>query len=165
MLECNWKVYADNYLDDGDIDLEVGLSAYYTGSPGIEMGTFEQPYEDSLGNVQVIEYNECSMIGSRSQQGAHSGRGTMEYCDLDTSLHEGREYTILLRTWSVPFDDFLLSYAFAVFEGPCGDGIGNSAIECLLPGEGGNEGFDELEAAFCEGTQAQFCLENPNLCG
>ena len=35
--------------DDGDIDMMAGLSAHYTGTAGVEMGTFETPYVDALG--------------------------------------------------------------------------------------------------------------------
>ncbi|MCB9762697.1 MAG: hypothetical protein H6739_23050 [Alphaproteobacteria bacterium] len=168
--------YADNYLDDGDLDLEVGLSAYYTGSPGIEIGTFEQPYEDSLGNIITIEFNECTMVGRQSQTGAHAGRATAEYCTIDTSLHPDREYTIVLRTWSMPKDDYLLSYAVGVVDGPCNtSGVlnpgGVSNPECVFPGEARDEdgqpldGFQALEAAYCAGTQHEFCADNPGLCG
>lgn len=160
--------YPDNVSDDGDIDIEVGLSAYYTGSPGIEMGTFEQPYEDSLGNQVTIEFNECLMVGSRGQTGAHAGRATPEYCTIDTSLHPGRQYTVVLRTWSLPTDDGILDYGVAVFEGSCSSGItptGVSNVECTMPGESQEEGFPELEAAFCAGEQAAFCEENPGMCG
>lgn len=168
-------IYADNYLDDGDIDLEVGLSAYYTGSPGIEMGTFEQPYEDSLGNMVTIEFNECVLVGTRGQVGAHAGRARPEYCTIDTSLHPDRQYTVALTTWSVPKDDYLLSYAVAVFEGACNaqalDPAGAGDIECALTGEAMDEdgttrqGYAELEEAFCAGAQAEFCEANPGMCG
>ena len=161
-------VYPDNVGDDGDIDIEVGLSAYYTGSPGIEMGTFEQAYEDSLGNQITIEFNECLMSGSLGQLGAHAGRATPEYCTIDTSLHPGRQYTVVLRTWSLPTDDSILDYGVAVFEGSCSSGVtpsGVANIECTMPGESQEEGFPELEAAFCVGEQAAFCEENPGMCG
>ncbi|MCB9795514.1 MAG: hypothetical protein H6741_22640 [Alphaproteobacteria bacterium] len=177
--------YADNYLDDGDMDLEVGLSAYYTGSPGLEMGTFEQPYEDSLGNMVTIEFNECVLVGSRSQVGAHAGRARPEYCTIDTSLHPDRQYTVALTTWSVPKDDYLISYAVAVFDGACDDtfevGANNRIplldpaqlgdVECALLGESRDEdgniraGFDDLELAFCAGEQAEYCEANPGMCG
>ncbi len=155
--------YPDNYLDDGDIDLEVGLSANYTGSPGIEIGDFEAVYEDSLGTESYIEFNECAIGGYLGQTDAHSGRGTVESCTIDTSGRAGKEYTVVLNTWSVPFDDFLLSYAFAVVEGDCGS-IG-ALDECALPNESLSETFGALEAAFCDGEQYTFCTNNPTLCG
>ena len=175
--------YPDNYYDDGDIDIEVGLTAYYTGSPGYEMGDFAAIYEDSLGNEVRLEFNECFMPGYGSQPDAHAGRGALEYCTIDTSIHPGKSYTIVLNAYSVPLDDGLLDYALAVVDGPCSD-IGQAAgglDECLLPREsrvpgeddngdidplGGAEAdFDLLEQAFCNGEIYEFCSDNPDLCG
>lgn len=160
--------WPDNISDDGDVDIEVGLSAYYTGSPGLEIGTFEQPYEDSLGNQITVGFNECTMVGSRGQTGAHAGRSTPEYCTIDTSLHPGRQYTVVVRTWSLPVDDGILSYGVAIFEGECSGGVtpsGVSNVECTMPTESDAEGFSDLEEAFCRGEQATFCEENPSYCG
>ena len=88
----------------------MGLSSNYTGTPDLEMGDFEQAYEDSLGNVVTVNTNECVFVGSRGQNGAHAGRATPEYCTVDTALHPDRRYTIALDTWSLPMDDDLLSF-------------------------------------------------------
>lgn len=161
-LKDKWS-YPDNFEDDGDIDLEVGLSANYTGSPGVEIGGFEAVYEDSLGTATYIEFNECAIGGAQGQSDSHAGRATVEYCTISTSGRAGKEYTVVLNTWSVPFDDFLLSYAFAVVDGACGN-IG-SLDECTLPNETGTDAFAALEEAYCDGEQKTFCENNPSLCG
>ena len=38
--------YPDFYNDDGDVDLFAGMSSYYTGSPGIDIGDFTGYYTD-----------------------------------------------------------------------------------------------------------------------
>ncbi len=155
--------YPDNYNDDGDVDIEAGLSAFYTGSPGVEMGDFEGVYEDSLGNQIYIEYNECTIIDTFGDPFGHAGRGTFEYCTIDTSAHAGKEYTIVMNTWSIPLDDDLLSYAFAIVDGAC-DSVGE-LNECTLSNEVRDDNFSELESAFCAGEQAEYCEANPDMCG
>lgn len=157
-------VCEDNNYDDGDLDLEVGLSAYYNGTPGVSIGNFEQVYEDSLGNEVVFEANECQMIGFRGQAGAHAGRATPEFCAIDTSLHPGRDYTVLLRLWSVPADDFVVHYAASVVEidgDDCSDAISAVAAdpECVLQNEGTGEGFGALEELYCNGELDSLCTE------
>jgi hypothetical protein len=172
--------YPDNYQDDGDIDLEVGLSAFYTGSPGVEMGGFEAVYEDSLGTEVFIEYNECTIFNYLSDPEGHAGRGTVESCTIDTSAHPGKSYTVVLTTWSLPIDDDLLQYAFAIFDGDCSS---VSIDECFLPGEVNAVGqtpadetpgeeaeerqtmYSELEQAYCNGEQNIWCEENADWCG
>ncbi|MED5374721.1 MAG: hypothetical protein VX899_27125 [Myxococcota bacterium] len=162
--------YADNTDDDGDIDLSVGLSSNYTGTPDLEMGDFEQAYEDSLGNVVTVNTNECVFVGSRGQNGAHAGRATPEYCTVDTALHPDRRYTIALDTWSLPMDDDLLSFGLIVAEGACSDLIDTLAVECVVPNEACSPereaagdckaretAFGLAEAAYCAGEQATFC--------
>ena len=167
--------YQDNYKDDGDIDLEVGLTAYYTGSPGYEMGDFAAVYEDSLGNEVRLEFNECYMAGYGNLPNAHGGRGAIEYCTIDTSVHPGKSYTVVLNTFSVPLDDALVDYAFAIVEGACND-IASSIgglTECTMPAEAREaddmavpyEPFESLETAFCNNNLFAFCSANPHLCG
>ena len=150
-------IMKDNTSDDGDLDLSVGLSANYTGTPGYEMGNFEQAYEDSLGAQVTVNTNECALVGSRGQTGAHSGRATPEFCEIDTTLHPGREYTIALDTWSLPLDDDLLSFGLAVIEGSC-DGVQDAARvtdwECVIPGESCTP--DELETDNCNVRESSF---------
>ena len=168
-------VFPDNYRDDGDIDIEVGLTAYYTGSPGYEMGDFAAIYEDSLGNEVRLEFNECFMPGYGSTVDAHAGRAALEYCTIDTSVHPGKSYTVVLNAYSVPLDDGLLDYAVAIVDGACSD-IGQAAgglDECLLPSEARSkddldlpdDNFDDLEQAYCAGNIYEFCTSNPSLCG
>jgi hypothetical protein len=155
----------DNNYDDGDLDLEVGLSAYYNGTPGVTIGNFEQVYEDSLGNEVVFEANECQMTGAQGQAGAHAGRATPEFCEIDTSLHPGRDYTVLLRLWSVPIDDYVVHYAATVVELGAGDTCAElvSAVaadpECALENEGTGEGFSTLEELYCAGELDSLCTE------
>ena len=167
--------YPDNYRDDGDLDIQVGLTAYYTGSPGYEMGDFAAIYEDSLRNEVELEFNECFMPGYGSTTDAHAGRAAIEYCTIDTSVHPGKSYTVVLNAFSVPLDDALLDYAIAVVDGNCSD-IGQSAgglNECLLPQEARlrddlsqpNGDFSMLESAYCNGEVYAFCNDNPDLCG
>ena len=71
--------YPDHYDDDGDIDMFAGLSSYYNGSPGKELGDFTGYYTDSLGTTVEIEYGECFQTGFPSGMNtAHAGRGTTE---------------------------------------------------------------------------------------
>ncbi len=176
----NSYAYPDNVWDDGDLDLEVGLSAFYTGSPGVELGDFKAVFEDSLGNESYIEFNECTIADWYGQSGGHAGRGSVEFCTIDTSAHPGKEYTIVLETFSLPLDDFSLGYGLVVFEGDCNSvndvgyrvtsPAGNSVTisasyptgECLLRNEAGSADFTELELAYCADEQTYYCCTNPD---
>lgn len=165
--------YADNTDDDGDLDLSVGLSANYTGTPDLEMGNFEQAYEDSLGNVVTVNTNECVFLNRNGQPGAHAGRATPELCNVNTALHPDREYTIALDTWSLPMDDDLLSFGLLVVEGVCSDLITDAGVglsECIIPNESCTPqreasgecrarelNFEEAEKAYCWGGQGLWC--------
>jgi hypothetical protein len=84
--------YPDMEEDDGDIDIFAGLSSYYTGSPGVELGNFKGFYTDSLGTQIEIEYGECFQFGAQSgMTNAHAGRAMPEYCTIDTTDNEGKE--------------------------------------------------------------------------
>ena len=159
--------YPDNYLDDGDLDIYAGLSATYTGSPGLELGDFVGQYTDSLGNITEIEYNLCQHVGTDGESFVHAGKGAPEWCEIDTEEREGIEYTVLLRTFSLPIDDDILSFGLAVFDGSC-----TNLTECTIPGEsrsdedGSREGqFRALESAFCDNEQSEYCEANPGMCG
>lgn len=159
--------YPDLEEDDGDIDMFAGLSAYYTGSPGVEIGDFTGFYTDSLGNQIEIEYGLCTQVGAQGQDDSHSGRATAEYCTIDTSAYAGVEFTVVLETFSVPLDDGLLSFGVMAREGSCA-GIS----ECTLLGESldadGNVNActPQLEAAFCgQQTLESFCCVHPEMCG
>ena len=152
--------YTDHYEDDSDLDMSAGLTAYYTGSPGVEMGSFEAVYTDAQSVDHVLEFNECVQAGPQTDS-VHSGRGTVEHCELDTSLHPGVKYTVVLDTFALPHDDSIANFGVAAFGVPC-DRIEIS--ECTIPDEvhavndvegmvptEGKAWFPELESVFCEG--------------
>jgi len=162
-------VYPDNVRDDGDMDLFAGLSSYYTGSPGIDLGDFKGYYTDSLGHTVAIEYSECSQNGLNGLTDAHAGRGSPEYCTIDTSLRKGVAFTVVLQTFETPLDDGVLSFGAMVVDGKCSD---VKVSECTIPGEAlvaetGEEvsGFAALEAAFCQEDMLTYCCANPDMCG
>jgi len=133
--------WPDNFLDDGDIDLYAGVSVYYSGSPGFEMGGFEVRYQDDLGNEIPVEFNECTIVApDYPNGGAHSGRAMPEYCTL-RSTQTDVDYTVVLETFSPPADDNRLGYGLLFVDGPCDDveaiiqtnALNNS--ECLILGE------------------------------
>ena len=152
--------YPDNYVDDGDLDLSAGLAANYTGSPGLELGNFQGQYTDSLGNVVEIEYDLCVMTDYYGDYPAHAGRAAPEYCSIDTEGREGIEYTVVLKTFSTPLDDSILSFATGVYAGRCED-----IDECTITGESPKDGFEAAEQAFCNTQMAEFCEQNPEWCG
>jgi len=162
--------YPDFYNDDGDIDLFSGMSSYYTGSPGIEIGDFTGYYTDSKGELIEIQYGECTQNGSQMSgiTNAHSGRGTVEFCSIDTDQKEGIEYTVVLETFSVPLDDGVLSFGVAVVDERCPR---LDTSECFIRGESFTESgstrtcTDKMEAAQCEGALGSFCCANPEMCG
>ena len=169
--------YPDNIFDDGDIELSVGLSAHYTGSPGVEIGDFQVSYTDSLGNEIPLQLSVCTNIGVRGQTGAHAGRGFPEYCSIEDS-DEGVSYTAVMQTFSTPLDDDRLGYGLVLWEGNCDDLLeswgggsnGESAAqECVLTGEsifpvgdpGPWYGYDGSRAwNGSEIAEAEFCLDS-----
>jgi hypothetical protein len=172
--------YPDFYNDDGDLDLFAGMSSYYTGSPGLEIGDFTGFYTDSQGQLIEIQYGECTQNGS-SMSGitnAHAGRGTVEFCTIDTDQKEGIEYTVVIETFNVPLDDGVLSFGVAVVNERCAR---LDTSECFIRGESfcseddpdcktGLNGktrscTDKIEAAQCEGMLGTFCCANPEMCG
>jgi hypothetical protein len=180
--------YSDNYDDDGDIDLFAGISAFYTGSPGVEMGDFYGVYTDSQGQQVSIAYNECLQNGAK--QGfteSHSGRGTPEFCTLDTEEREGVEFTVAMQTFAVPLDDGKLDFVAAVVGANCSDlALSAPKYECKYHGERfqrDDESDDDyaitvlgMEDAYCSVDPetdgpglAQYCCEHddeyPDLCG
>jgi hypothetical protein len=114
-------LYEDLLQDDGDVDLEAGLTAAYTGSPGVTIGEFEVAYTDEAGVEHQIPANDCATTGYGGTPDVHSGRATYESCVLNTAGHQGASYTILLKTFMLPLDDSILNFGLAVFEGDCAD--------------------------------------------
>lgn len=173
--------YNDIYTDDGDLDLSVGLTAYYTGSPGIEIGDFNAVYDDPSGVEHTLAFNECVQTGYNGIRPVHAGRATVEFCQIDTSLREGIMYTAVLETFALPIDDSKLNFGTLVFDGPCGElpwrdsnnALQTGPTECVIPNEVGNADANglpdnklwvpELEAAMCTGNKKlnKFCEENP----
>jgi hypothetical protein len=171
--------YDDVYSDDGDIDISVGLTAYYTGSPGEEIGDFQAVYTDPAGVSHELEFNECVQTGYFGDP-AHAGRATVEYCEIDTSLRPGIMYTVVLETFALPIDDSVLSFGTMVFDGRCDDvvwtddegGTSEGVTECAIPNEvehadpnglpEGKEWFPDLERAFCagKGKVNSYCGDN-----
>lgn len=184
-------VYADYQADDGDIDMFAGLTSYYTGSPGVELGDFTGYYTDSLGRQIEIEYGECTQNSTVSDiTNAHAGRATPEYCTIDTELREGVEFTVMLETFSVPLNDGTLSFGAMAVEGTCRRLNGTGIDECTIKGESLDPENGEvlscseaLETAYCmtaDDTETDterawldqgysmltaFCCANPGVCG
>lgn len=178
--------YSDLEEDDGDIDLFAGLSSYYTGSPGVELGNFRGFYTDSLGNSVEIEYGECFQYGAQTgMNNAHAGRAAAEYCAINTSNREDKLYTVVLESFSIPLDDGAMGFGAMVLQGGCSDYV---IDECTLYGEGLTERRDtdgeiivsettgladafaktctvQLEQASCNGYLQQFCCEYKYMCG
>jgi hypothetical protein len=161
--------YPDKYNDDGDLDLFAGMSSYYTGSPGVEIGDFTGYYTDSRGQVVEIEYGACFQTGSQTgMDNAHAGRGTPEYCNVNTDQKEGVEFTVVLDSFSLPVDDGVLSFGVAVVNERCSR-IDKS--ECFVKGESldakgkSKTCTDKLEEAQCNATLGAFCCANPRMCG
>ena len=160
--------YPDFFNDDGDLDLYGGMSSYYTGSPGVEIGDFKGFYTDSKGELIEIEYGECNQSGYNGVDGAHAGRGTSEFCTINTDQQEGVEFTVVMETWSVPLDDGVLSFGVTVMNERC-PRVDTS--ECFMLNESleddGSPRYctDKLEQAQCNGRLGDFCCANPTMCG
>ncbi len=160
--------YPDYFDDDGDLDLYGGMSSYYTGSPGVEIGDFRGFYTDSKGELIEIQYGECNQTGYGGVDGAHAGRAKPEFCTIDTDQQEGVEFTIVMETWAVPLDDGVLSFGVAVMNERC-PRVDTS--ECFIRTESldadGNPKActDKLEFAQCDGKLGSFCCANPEMCG
>jgi len=168
--------YDDAYRDDGDLDMTAGLSAYYTGSPGVEIGGFEATYSDAAGADHTLQFNECLQYGYFGDP-AHAGRGAVESCTIDTSLRAGISFTGVLETFALPIDDSILNFGVMVYDGACGslpwwDPYGNSesgefvsgSTECVLGNEVGLAEPDgvtpetkswaiDMEIAYCAGSK------------
>lgn len=106
-----------NHLDDGDMDLEVGRAADYTGTPGLSMGAFAGEYVDALGIEHTLDQNLCIQIDLFGLPGAHAGAAQPEYCTIETDLNV--PYVLQGETFSVPPDDEMLTVAILVSNGVC----------------------------------------------
>src|SRR5690606_34956545 len=170
--------YPDNLKDDGDLDLEVGLSIYYNGSPEEEIGDFAIRYDDALGNPVEIELNVCVIPTLISSSNGHAGRGAVEYCTIFNTQPD-ESYTVKKSAWSVPTDDDRLGFGVLLADGTCTNlrdtlGVSNDTalMECVIPGEAIDyvaadgegpwvgadnvpsvEGSREHEQAYCDGER------------
>ena len=146
----------DDYLhDDGDLDLLLGMSADYSGTPGEVMGTFKRTFVDPLGVEREADFNLCIQYDSDGITGGTAGRATPEWCTVETVADV--EYTVALLTFSVPMDDDSLRFALQLREGECPV----SVDECTLRGDAdpaavtlqvGNfeYNYDDLEERYCD---------------
>lgn len=170
-------LYADQPEDDGDVDMQVGLTAAYSGSPGVSIGEFEVAYTDAAGVEHSIPANDCSISGFQGAVDVHAGRGAVEACEVNTGGHQGASYTILLKTFVLPVDDSILNFGLAVFEGECidvpqrygkdatGAGECTLAAENLLgvpdalagPGADGTDPCDDPETWYWGCYEDRFC--------
>jgi hypothetical protein len=166
----------DFHDDDGDLDMNVGLSSYYTGSPGVELGDFRGLFTDSLGRTIEIEYGECIQRGSPYPGEHHGGRGTLEYCDINVEGRQGLQFTVVLESFSVPLNDGALGYGTLVYGGKCTELVSSPREEQVIPEESlvpepPDEGdFDtrectkNLELAVATGVEQEFCCVHPEMC-
>lgn len=143
-----WR-YPDNYHDDGDIDLRVGLSVYYTGTVGQEMGDFRVGYQDSLANPVEIDLVACTITADvlGPTPGPTAGRGAPEYCTI-FNTQPGVRYTVAMQVFSTPPDDSRLGLGFVLADGPCG-----ALISAVSPAGGavGSQGYNEECVVIGEG--------------
>lgn len=159
--------YDDSYADDSDLDMDVGLTAYYTGSPGVEIGDFNGEYTDPSGITHVLAANEC-VQGGYTGDSVHPGRGSVESCPISTDQRAGISFTGMVRTFQLPNDDSIANFALAVFEVPGGDRAACTTLsvgECTFPDEHGlgvGDDRSEVEQAFCGGARKlnDYCAEH-----
>ena len=167
-------IYPDFHDDDGDLDLFAGMSSYYTGSPGVELGDFRGFYTDSLGRTIEIEYGECEQRGMNFGE-HHAGRAALEFCEIDVSGRSGVQFTVVMETFSVPLNDGSLSYGTIVYGGKCSDIVPTPGEELVIPQESldpsGKPGSfttractAELEIAVAGEVEQSFCCAHPGLC-
>lgn len=138
---AKWS-YPDNVWDDGDLDLRVGLSVYYTGSPN-RVGDFVVTYEDELGNPVEIALQDCPNAPAPSvfNDFVDAGRGAPEFCTI-SNTEPGISYTIALTSWATPVDDDRLAYGLLLVNGTC-DQLINTAGRGTAPGQDVNEANNE----------------------
>lgn len=162
--------YQDKYTDDGDMDLDVGLTAYYSGSPGSEIGDFNAVYSDPSGVDHTLAFNECFQAGYNGDS-VHAGRGAVESCEIDTRERAHISYTGAIKTFVLPIDDSIGNFAIGIFD--VGDGKCSNlkvsgedgATECTFPNEtnmGAPWDYSDLEAAYCKGSAAvnSYCKDH-----
>ncbi len=152
-----WNPFMDDFPhDDGDIDLQAGLAAFYTGTPGEELGDFFGSFPDSNGVDRAVDLNLCLMNDLHGIAGGTAGRGTPEWCSFETQA--GVDYRSVLRVFSGPVDDDELTYALQILDGDCpgninectlrGDYDYREGLEDIIP-----DGFATVEHLYCDGLE------------
>ncbi|MFM2162872.1 MAG: hypothetical protein RLZZ383_2384 [Pseudomonadota bacterium] len=135
--------YPDNIYDDGDLEIRVGQSVFYTGTTGQRLGNFQIRFEDSLGVETTQDKNACVYQGQTPDFPVQfGGRAAFEACTVENTI-PGTSYTIALEGFALPVDDARLGFGLVVIEGACTDlssKLGgtlddNYARECIIPGE------------------------------
>lgn len=166
-LNPNGYFYDDNVVDDADLDLEGGLTAYYSGSPGVEIGDFDAVYTDDAGVDHEIQFNECQQYGYGNTPNVHAGRGTTEFCTINTDQRAGVSYTIVVKTFALPVEDSIADFAVGVFDGKCDGSGGIAPDECLFHNEydlgNSSDYFLGLEDAFCKTSPSkinEYCADH-----
>lgn len=151
----------DNVFDDGDLDLYAGLTPFYSGTPGVEIGGFEVSYLDQLGNPVRLDLEVCAASNPHRESlletpGAQGGRGSPEYCTIPDTV-TGERYTVVLDAWSLPRDDARLGFGVIVSEGRCGNsgGFGSGGLVDLFADEGVNEGTLYTQECLIKGEAIQ----------
>lgn len=142
----------DYPYDDGDVDLQAGLSAYYTGSPGERMGDFINSFPDDNGVERRVDLNNCLLEDRWGIVGSSAGRGTPEWCSFDTVA--ATQYRIAITLFSAPTNDNEMKYAFEIRDGDCPVQVN----ECTLRGDYDVHenvdlplGFANVEDMYCGG--------------
>ena len=137
--------------DDGDIDIFVGQAAYYTGTPGEQMGDFVAGFIDNNVVERRIDLNLCLMTDYFGQVGGHAGRATPEWCSFETTPDV--LYRVALQVYSVPMDDNRLRFAMELRTGECPATVN----ECTLRGDADPasegalpHGEDDVEEHYCQ---------------
>lgn len=120
-------------LDDGDSDLYVGRAADYTGSLGTRIGDFVADYVDALGVPHEIDENLCVQGDLNGNPGGHSGKGSVEFCQIETQPNT--PYVVKAETISVPVTGGVLKVAMRVSSGPCVNTTLNPIDENKLTGD------------------------------
>lgn len=135
-------------FNDGDLDLFAGVAEDYTGVKGEGdsglIGGFASSWTDDLGVEHVTDTNLCA---PGSAELLPPARSLPEMCAFETE--EGKEYTVLLRTFVAPLDDYVTNVAVLVQPGHRG------SAACVVQSSGDRyyingtaENLDESDAAF-----------------
>lgn len=141
-VTVNQFSWPDNQFDDGDLDIRGGESVYYSGtqandldSESARIGNFEINSTDSLGTPILLNFDRCNSVVA--------GTGVVEDCTIGGTL-EGALHTVVLETFSLPIDDWRLSYGLVFAEGTCdemlatlseGAPVNELQRECVILGE------------------------------